>query len=201
MSAPDEHTVQRVREGDTEAFGDLVASHQGPVYRIAVATTGDAAEAEDLTQSCFVEAFTRIGELRDGHRFAPWLYAIAHNSCRDWLRKHSRRPVLLGDPPRLRSADAAELPGNPEHRVLASVRDEPVRRAVNSLPADYRAVVVLRYIGELSYAEIAEAMGMKVSAVKMRWHRARKMLQERLRGWASDEGEEVSACVVDEPTS
>lgn len=191
MSVPDEHIVQRVREGDTEAFGGLVASHQGPVYRIAAATTGDAAEAEDLTQSCFVAAFTRIGELRDGRRFAPWLYAIAHNSCRDWLRKHSRRPVLLGDPSKLRGADPSESPNSPESHALAAARDEPVRRAVNSLPSDYRDVVVLRYVCGLSYAEIAETMGMKLSAVKMRWHRARKMLQERLRSHLADEIEEA----------
>jgi RNA polymerase sigma factor (sigma-70 family) len=191
MSVPDEHIVQRVREGDTEAFGDLVASHGTPVYRIAVATTGDAGEAEDLTQSCFVQAFTRLGELRDGRRFASWLYAIAHNSCRDWLRKHSRRPVLLGDPSKLRRADPSESASNPESHALAVARDEPVRRAVNSLPPDYREVVVLRYVCGLSYAEIAETMGVKLSAVKMRWHRARKMLQERLRSHLADEIEEA----------
>ena len=191
MPAPEEHIIQRVREGDTEAFGDLVASYQGPVYRIAVSTTGDTGEAEDLTQTCFVDAFLRIGELRDGHRFAPWLYAIAHNRCRDWLRKHSRRPVLLGDPSELLGANVPEFPGNPEQHVLASAHHERIRTAVNGLPTDYRAVVELRYIGELSYAEIAQALGIKVSAVKMRWHRARKMLQERLRVHLGDEIEEA----------
>jgi len=187
MRASDDATVRRVRDGETEAFEDLVAAHAEAVYRMAAAATSDPGEAEDLTQTCFVEAFTRIGELRDGRRFAPWLFAIAHNRCRDWLRKHSRRPVLLADPSELSGADPPELPGNPESHAVSSARDEAIRRAVNSLPADYRAVVVLRYAGELSYAEIAEAMGIKLSAVKMRWHRARKMLQTRLRHYLGDE--------------
>ena len=188
MSASDHDAVQRVRNGDTEAFGCLVATYEKAVFRIAMATTGDAAEAEDLTQISFVQAFTDIGELRDGRRFAPWLYAIAHNTCRDWLRKHRSRPVLLGNPPRLPNANPVGLPNNPDHHTMG---DEPVTTAVNSLPLKYRAVVVLRCVSDLSYEDIGRALGVSVPAVKMRWHRARKMLQQRLAERLEDSPEEA----------
>lgn len=192
--------VRRVRQGDTEAFGELVFAYYKPVYATAMATTRNSHDAEDLTQSCFVDAFHRLGELRDAKRFGSWLHAIARNRCREWLRSHSRRPLLASDSPGLQPANPRELPANPHTKAIARERDEAVRRAVNLLPAKYRAVVALRFIGELTFAEIAETLDLKLSAVWMRWHRARKMLQERLREWASDEVDEVSPCVAGKPT-
>jgi RNA polymerase sigma-70 factor (ECF subfamily) len=193
--------VERVRQGDTEAFSELVFSHYRAVYAAAMATTRNSHDAEDLTQTCFLDAFHRLGELRDASRFGPWLYAIARNRCREWLRSHSRRPLLASDSPGVQPANPRELPTNPHTKAIARERDAAVRRAVDSLPPKYRAVVALRFAGELTFAEIAEALDLKLSAVWMRWHRARKMLQERLGEWASDEVEEVSACVADELTS
>jgi|GEM_PF-861438 len=174
MSPSEKGIIRLVREGDTEAFGELVASYQSSVYGIALSTIGDAEEAEDVAQTCFVEAFSRIGELRDGDRFSPWLFAIARNKCRDWLRHNSRRPALVGDLSELPSADPPELPDNPEGHALAAARDEVVKRAVNALPPDYRAVVVLRYVGDSSYEEIAQQLGLSASAAKLPRHHERR---------------------------
>ena len=201
MRLPDGQLVERVRQGDTEAFGELVLAYYKGVYATAMATTADSHDAEDLTQNCFVEAFGRIGELRDRDRFGPWLYAIARNGCRAWLRQTSRRAALLSDPPGVRGGSPGGLPANPHTQVVAMARDQAVWRAVNALPPKYREVVALRFAGELTFAEMAEALDLTVSAVWMRWHRARKMLEERLRDWAIDEEGEVSACVADERTS
>lgn len=103
--------VRRVQNGDTDAFTELVTGHHKSVYGIALSVTGDTDEAEDMTQSCFVDAFARIGELRDGRRFSSWLYAIARNRCRDWLRDRRRRPVLLSDPEQLGVAGSASPRG------------------------------------------------------------------------------------------
>ncbi len=186
MPASDNAVVQRVHRGDTEAFAELVARYQEAVYGLALAMIGDADDAQDVAQSCFVRAFRRLGELRDGDRFRSWLFAIVRSRCRDWLRQQSRRPALVGDPRELASADPPGLLGNP-HGHAPSPRDQAVKRAVNSLPPRYRAVVTLRYTGDLTFAEIAEALGLSPSGVRMRWHRARKMLRERLRERPSDE--------------
>lgn len=187
MREPDEVIVERVRKGDTEAFAGLVSAYRKPLYGLVAGMTGENDEAEDVTQTCFVQAYSRIGELRDGRRFGPWLYAIARNRCRDWVRQRSRRPALVDDSSRLRNGSSPGLPADPEDHVLASLRDEAVGAAVQRLPAEYRAVVTLRYVGELSCPEIAEAMGVSVSAVAMRWHRAKKMLRRRLRDIATEE--------------
>lgn len=181
MREPDDAVVERVRKGDTEAFAELVAAYRKPLYALVSGMTGENDESEDLTQTCFVEAFRRLGELRDEKRFGPWLYAIARNRCRDWIRQQSRQPALVGDPSRLQPAARPELPTSPRSSAFEELQREAVETAVASLPPEYRAVVTLRYVGELSYAEIAQATGASVSAVAMRWHRARKMLKERLR--------------------
>lgn len=191
MREPDEVIVDRVREGDTEAFADLVSAYRKPVFALVAGMTGGNDEAEDVTQTCFVQAFSRLGELRDGRRFGPWLYAIARNRCRDWVRQRTRRPALVDDSSRPRNDSPSGLPTNPQDQVLASLRDEAVEAAVRSLPAKYRAVVTLRYVGGLSSREVAEAMGVSVSAAAMRWHRAKKMLRERLRDTVTDEVREA----------
>jgi RNA polymerase sigma-70 factor (ECF subfamily) len=182
--------IGRVQRGDHEAFGELVLAHQKVLHALVVALTGENDEAEDLAQTCFVEAFDRLGELRDGDRFTPWLFAIARNKCRDWVRQRSRRPALMGDSSRLRDDGRSGLPTTPEGHAMATARDEAVRAMVRSLPEQYRAVVALRYMGELSYAEIAETLEISTSAVGVRWHRARKMLRERLRQVLDDDGDE-----------
>ncbi|HJN14757.1 MAG TPA: sigma-70 family RNA polymerase sigma factor [Armatimonadota bacterium] len=187
MREPDEIIVDRVRKGDTEAFAGLVSAYRKPIYALVSGMTGENDEAEDVTQTCFVQAYSRLGELRDGHRFGPWLYAIARNRCRDWIRQRSRRPALVDDPSKLRSDSAPGLPTNPEDQALASLRDEAVASAVRSLRAEYRTVVTLRYVGGLSCPEIAEATGVSVSATAMRWHRAKKMLRRQLRHIDDDE--------------
>lgn len=96
------------------------------------------------------------------------------------MRQRSRRPTLVADPSQLEANDPPELSATPEQLMLASARDQALNAAVASLPPDYRAVVLLRYVGELSYAEIADALRIKVSTVSMRWHRAKRMLRERL---------------------
>jgi len=187
MREPDEVIVERVRRGDTEAFAELVSAYRKPIYALVAGMTGENDEAEDVTQTCFVQAYSRIGELRDGRRFGPWLCAIARNRCRDWVRRRSRRPALVGDSSRPRNDSPSGLPANPEDQVLASLRDEAVEAAVQRLPAEYRTVVMLRYVGELSCPAIAEAMGVSVSAVAMRWHRAKRMLRRCLRDIATEE--------------
>jgi len=180
MADSEQALVRRIQSGDTDAFAELVTGHHRSVYGIALSVTGDTDEAEDMTQSCFVDAFARIGELRDGRRFSSWLYAIARNRCRDWLRDRRRRPVLLSDPEQLGVADLPELPQEPEARVLAESRRDEVRAVVRGLPPEYRSVVALRYVAELSFDEIADALGVSASAARVRCHRARRMLEDRL---------------------
>ncbi len=176
MRASDAALIAELRQGDIQAFAKLVDARYASVFAVALAITGDTDAAEDLTQSTFVDAHARIGELRDAARFAPWLHAIARNKSRDWVRRRSRAPALVGDP--------SELRDDPHAAVVDTTRDEAIRQAVRSLPEAYREIVLLRFVGGLDHATIAKTLRISVSAVKMRWHRARKMLQARLSDWA-----------------
>ena len=167
-------------------------AYRKPGYALVSGITGENDEAEDLAQTCFIEAYKRLGELRDDDRFGSWLYAIARNKARDWLRRRAHSPDLVGDPSRLSARDPAELPTSPEAEVLATVDDGAVRSIVGGLPAKYRTVVLLRCLGELSFAEIAEATRASRDAVAKRWHRARAMLRERLLSASHGDGGEAT---------
>jgi len=190
MEAPVRDIMDRVREGDTEAFGELVRIYRKPVYALVSGITGENDEADDLAQTCFLEAFRRRGELRDDDRFGSWLYAIARNKSRDWLRRRAQAPDLVGDPSMLSVRDHVELPTTPETEVLAKVDDGSINAVVRGLPAKYRTVVLLRCLGGLSFAEIADASHASRAAVEKRWHRARAMLRERLQCLTSREAGE-----------
>ena len=118
MRVPDRRLVERTRRGDMRAFEELVQTYQNAVFALAAAFTDGSDEAQDLTQGCFVDAFERLGELRDGDRFGSWLYAIARNRCRDWARRQSHRQALAADPSPLRADDPSELSNNPEQRII-----------------------------------------------------------------------------------
>ena len=97
----------------------------------------------------------------------------------------------MSDPPHGSAADPPELSTNPHSQAVASARDSAVRTAVNSLPPEYRTVVTLHYVGELTFPEIAGLLRLSVAAVNMRWHRAKKMLRDRLPEWVSN-GEDLT---------
>jgi RNA polymerase sigma-70 factor (ECF subfamily) len=164
MSTADCCVIERVRDGDTEAFSDLVARYQKAVFGMAVSTTADVDEAEDLAQTSFIEAFARLGELRNGSRFGPWLYSIARNRCRDWLRARSRLPAPVGDPSGLPAAEATELPSTSGWNALQPSWTDGLVAALAALPHDYRTVLLLRYVADLSYEEIGQALSLSASA-------------------------------------
>jgi len=188
MPATDLEIARRASAGDEEAFEALVLRHQDRVYRLALRLTGSPEEAEDVTQEAFLKAYRALGEFDGRSAFYTWLFRIAVNSALSRLRTLGRRrareaTAALGDPaPRM---DAAGEPpsrsAGPEEAVLASDVAARVRRAVDELAPEDRAVVVLREIEGLSYDEIALAMGATRAAVKSRLHRSRQELARKLR--------------------
>ncbi len=179
MSTADLRVIERVRDGDTEAFSDLVARYQKAVFGIAVSTTADVDEAEDLAQTSFIEAFARLGELRNGCQFGPWLYSIARNKCRDWLRARSRLPALASDPSGLRSPDAPELLSTSRWGAFRPSWTDGIGAALAALSHDYRTILLLRYVADLSYEEIGQALSLSASAARVRCHRGRSMMREQ----------------------
>jgi RNA polymerase sigma-70 factor (ECF subfamily) len=178
--------VQQCAAGDEEACTRLVTDHQRMVYQLALHLLGDPQEAADLSQEVFLRVFRTLSQFRGQSALRTWIYRIvvnqASNRQRWWRRRHRSQQVALDDP----AASFGELPESrsfamPDKVLQQNETAARVRAALDHLPFDQRAVLVLREIDGLSYEEIAASLGVAVGTVKSRLARARENLRETLR--------------------
>jgi RNA polymerase sigma-70 factor (ECF subfamily) len=170
----DEGLVKRSLSGDGSAFEALVVRHQRALFTVACRMLGSREEARDAVQSALIKAYEHLGSFDPRYRFFSWIYRIVVNECLNLLR--ARRPV--GE---LSPVIAAH--GTPYDTVAKGERARQVQAALLQLSPDARAVVVMRHYGELSYDEIADALGVPAKTVKSRLYDARQRLGEMLLGW------------------
>lgn len=168
--------LRLAQKGDRAAFGRLVEVFQGPVYNLCYRMLGNSGEAEDAAQETFVRMFTKLHTYQPERKLASWVLSIASHYCIDRLRRRHGEMLSLDDEP-VAAVVAARQAGPEESAMRNEVRDE-VQRAINRLGPAYRIPLILRYWHDLSYAEIAEVMGLTVQAVKSRLHRARLQMIE-----------------------
>ena len=172
--------VRKVLKGDTNAFETLVLEYEKNVYNIALRMTGNSEDASDMTQEAFIKAFNSLQSFRGDSKFSVWLYRIVSNVCLDFLRSRNRRPTVSlsvedddGEDTQLDVADESQ---SPELLLDRKLTRESVRRGLDSLPPDYRQILLLREIQGFSYEEISKALDLEVGTVKSRIFRARKRL-------------------------
>jgi RNA polymerase sigma-70 factor (ECF subfamily) len=174
-SGPDfvDRLAVRARNGDRQAFDQLVERYHGRLFRFAYRVLSDKAEAEDAVQEAFVRAYRALATYRPEGFFTSWIYRITLNECRRRVRQRETSVPL---------DEAKQEAGasDPMGAVLRGDRDRRLREAIRALPEHYRIVLMLFYFEELSVEEIAKAMSLGVSAVKVRLHRGRNRLAERL---------------------
>ena len=167
--------VHRAKNGERNAFSELVCIHAQGVRNLIYRMCGDTQIAEDAAQETFIRAWLHLSSYRPQTSLRSWLYRIAVNAATDMLRKEKRiLPNDIGDLP---LTDAG--PG-PELLVSQQERTALVQRAVLSLPEASRAVLVLREYEEMSYHEIADALDIPVGTVMSRLNYARKLLKDTL---------------------
>lgn len=171
----DSAVVRAVLAGEREAFRLLVRRHQGLLYRHALRTIGSADDAADLVQRAFVAGFNKLDRCEHPERVAGWLFRIASNLCKDFLKDRRRQTVSLDDPDVI--PIDWDTPGDRAER--REIRDR-VGRALAALVEEQREAFMLKHIEGYSYDEMAELTGASVSALKMRVARAREALQEVL---------------------
>ena len=172
--------VRKVLGGDANAFETLVLEYEKNVYNIALRMTGNNEDAADMTQEAFIKAYNSLQSFRGDSKFSVWLYRIVSNVCLDFLRSKNRRPTVSlsvedddGEDAQLDVADESQ---SPELLLDRKLTRDSVRRGLDSLPPDYRQILLLREIQGLSYDEIAQALSLEVGTVKSRIFRARKRL-------------------------
>ncbi len=168
--------LRLAQRGDRAAFARLVQAFQGPVYNLCYRMLGNAVEAEDATQETFLRVYTKLNTYSQDHKLSSWVLSIASHYCIDRLRRRRGETLSLDEEPVATILPAHEA--GPEESALTAETREAVQAAVNRLDPAYRVPLILRYWHDLSYAEIADAMGLTVQAVKSRLHRARLQMIE-----------------------
>ncbi len=161
---------------DTEAQRQLVASYAPRVFGLMLRMVAHRETAEDLTQEALMKAVGALARYRPEGKFEAWLFRIAANTARDWIRRRGRQPTLGLDPADPAPPEAAVDHGGPADPLTARERHKAVREALAALPAPDREVLSLRYYGELSFKEIAATTGEPLGTVLARAHRALKKL-------------------------
>jgi RNA polymerase sigma-70 factor (ECF subfamily) len=165
--------VRRSREGDTQAFGELILRHQRMIHALTYHMTGSPEDSADLAQEAFIRAHQRIDDFRGDARFSSWLYRIAMHTCLNWRKRHARREQLhrtWAEHDRLTKAgiDSAGVTGG---------HSEQVQAALMKLPAKQRGAIVLTVYEGMNHAEAARVLGCSEATVSWRIFAARRNLK------------------------
>ncbi len=182
----DHQLVRRAVRADRKAMRQIVERHQDRVYRLIYRMVGDVEVAQDLTQETFLKALQKLDGLHQGQALHRWLSQVATNLVRDlWRTRKERKEHVEFDESTLNVASPFPHPGRDAESRQAGER---IQAALMELPLTYREAFLLRYVEEMSYEEMGEALDLGISAAKVRVHRARKMLRDLLPEYAVDGG-------------
>ena len=172
----DQALLERYRNGDSEAFSDLVVRYQRPIYNAAFWLTRRAEDASDVTQTVFLRVAERIDEYDPKYKFFSWIYRIAVNESLNLLRSN-RREEALDDEIDIPDGESA----NPEWQVGEAQVSRRIQNALMGMNTNDRAVLTLRHFSECSYQEIAQILDLDEKTVKSRLFEARHRLAVLLR--------------------
>lgn len=162
--------MDRARDGDLDAFEEIVRARMDAVYRLSFAILGDEADARDAAQETFVSAWRGLSRVRESAKFDAWLQRTAVNAARMALRGRGRRRVR-----EIPASQVEALAGRP-----AGSDSDRLDAAMRHLPIDQRAILALHHLDGRAVAELAEILGIPVGTVKSRLHTARRALQSAL---------------------
>jgi RNA polymerase sigma-70 factor (ECF subfamily) len=183
----DRELVVRARDGDPDAFAEIVRSYQRRVYGVAIRMTRRHEVADDITQDTFLRAYRNLGRFELGRPLLPWLTKIAVNLSINYLNGAARREQALYSEdlpagPRESSADPAANPldGDPQRSLESKEFDMALALAVEALPPDHRSVFLLKVVEGMRYEEIARTLDISEGTVMSRLSRARVRLKALL---------------------
>jgi RNA polymerase sigma-70 factor (ECF subfamily) len=182
MTRTDEELVALSIGGDVESFNQLVVRWERPIFALAYRVIGREEEARDVVQETFLRAFRGIGNFRGQAKFSSWVYRIALNLCRDWIRRERRAPIL----PTPEGVDVIELAA--ERGPAESIEDlvarndlsQAVAELMTRLPEEQRTAIILKEYHGMTFQEIADLQGVPLSTVKTRLYQGLNVLRRHL---------------------
>ena len=180
MERNDAELIQRILAGDQDAFTPLVNKYQKGVHALAWRKIGDFHIAQEITQDVFLKAYEKLETLKSYELFSGWLYVIAANLCRDWLRKRSlpEQSLEVTDASEVDHVSYSQHVAGKQAAEVDETRREVVKKLLQKLPESERTVVTLHYLGEMTVKAIGEFLGVSPNTVKSRLSRARNRLRK-----------------------
>ena len=179
MKNKDVKLINQILAGDENAFASLVKKYEKQVHALAWRKVGDFHIAEEIAQDTFLKVYRKLSTLKDPYQFSGWLYVIATNQCRAWLRKKRLETEPLEDT-EVESIEETYSRYVAEERTKVAVeaQREVVKKLLAKLKESERTVMTLHYFGEMTCEEISRFLGVSTSAIKLRLHRARQRLKK-----------------------
>ena len=176
--------VESCLNGNREAYALLVKKYEKSIFNIVCRLIGTTEEARDITQETFIKAYKSLRQVKPELKFSNWLFKIATNLCKDRLKKRKIPTVSLNEFDYLLDRESSRKNTDSlldyQKNLIPTDEQEQVQRAISNLPFIYRRVVVLRYIQDLTYQEIADILEMPLGRVKVQLHRAHQILYDQL---------------------
>lgn len=166
--------------GNQDAIELMVRRYEGGVFRLALSIVGDQAEANEIAQETFLSVFRSLASYQEKRSFKAWLYTITLNHSRSHLRKRKVRERLRATLTGIFRLDAQKQP-SPEEAAIQNENEAAVWQSLSQLDERHRIVVILRYVHELSIAEIADILDVNEGTIHSRLHNAREKLREALK--------------------
>ena len=178
----DEELVARSKTGDIDSFNQLVKRWERPIFALAYRTLGREEDARDVTQETFLRAFRALAGFKGDAKFSSWLYRIALNLCRDWMRRERRAPIV--EMPEGVEMEQVAVDRGPVETVedLAARAElsREVVKAMERLPSEQRQAIILKEYHGLTFQEIADLMKCPLSTVKTRVYQGLSTLRKQL---------------------
>lgn len=179
MKNRDVELINRILAGDENAFASLVKKYEKQVHALAWRKIGDFHIAEEIAQDTFLKVYQKLSTLKDPNQFSGWLYVIATNLCRAWLRKKRLETEPLEDTEIASIDETYSRYVAEEHtKVKVEAQREVVKELLAKLKESERTVMTLHYFGEMTCEEISRFLGVSTSAIKLRLHIARQRLKK-----------------------
>jgi RNA polymerase sigma-70 factor (ECF subfamily) len=175
----DNEIIARTLKGETQVFGELVKRYQNFVFSITLRYTPNREDAEEIAQDAFIKAFKSLKDFRGDSKFSTWLYTITTTSCLSFLRK-KKLDIHSLDNEKVFAVVENQDSGFNSNQMETRSRQTMVNEAIKLLSADDAAILTLFYKGEQSLEEISKVMKIEANTVKVRLHRARGRLKEKM---------------------
>jgi len=180
QGASDLELVRKAQQGDADAFAALFCAHKCKIYSLCLRMTGNVAEAEDLTQDAFLQAFRKLSAFRGDSALSTWLYRVAVNTTLMHFRKIERRQVSLDQPGNFDTPTAAHECGGPDAELSGSVDRIALARALRELPLGYRTIFLMHEVKGYDHREIARLRRCTIGNSKSQLHKAKMKMRELL---------------------